>query len=122
MLVRKQTHISTIEELIQSIVGFEYASVVDFNMGYLSTLLTKWSMELFTIVFPFGYFECQVLPQGAKPATDIFQSRIVGMFASMREDRPYPYLDDISRHKGKTFDECLGILLEIFKRLKDNNM
>ena len=61
-------------------------------------------------------------PQGAKPATDIFQSRMVGMFASMRENRPYPYLDDIFYHKGKTFDECLGILEEIFDRLEKHGM
>ena len=95
MLERKQTHMSTIEELIQGIGGFIFASVVDLNMGYLSIPLTESSKKLFTIVFPFGYFECQVLPQGAKPATDIFQSRMVGMFASMWENRPYPYLDDI---------------------------
>ena len=72
MLERKQTHMSTIEELIQGIGGFEFASVVDLNMGYLSIPLTESSKNLFTIVFPFGYFECQVLPQGAKPATDFF--------------------------------------------------
>ena len=73
VLVRKQTHMSTNEELMQSIIEFEYASVVDLNMGYLSIPLTKRSMKLFTIVFPFGYFECQVLPEGARLATDIFQ-------------------------------------------------
>ena len=40
----------------------------------------------------------------------------------MREERPYLYLDDIFHHKGNTFDECLGILTEIFKRLQDNGM
>ena len=91
-------------------------------MGYLSILLTESSKKIFTIVFPFGYFECQVLPQGAKPTTDIFQSRMVGMFASMQGNRPYPYLDDIFHHKSNTFDECLGILTEIFERLGKHGM
>ena len=63
-------------------------------MGYLSIPLTESNKKLFTIVFPFVYFKYQVLPQGAKPATDIFQSRMVEMFASMWKNRPYPYLDD----------------------------
>ena len=40
----------------------------------------------------------------------------------MHENRPYPYLDDIFHHKGNTFDECLGILIEIFERLGKHGM
>ena len=42
---------------------------------YLSIPLDDAARKLLTIVFPFGYFECLVLPQGVKPATDIFQAR-----------------------------------------------
>ena len=74
------------------------------------------------LFFPFGYFECLVLPQGIKPATDIFQARMVGIFASMRENRPLPYLDDIFHYKGNSFQESLQILDEIFGRLEKAGM
>ena len=82
-------------------------------MGYLSIPLDEAARKLLTIVFPFGHFECLVLPQGVKPAKDIFQVRMVGIFASMHMNRPCPYLDDIFHYKRETFDECLQILDEI---------
>ena len=83
-------------------------------MGYLSIPLDDAARKLLTIVLPFGYFECLVLPQGVKSATDIFQARMVSIFASMQMNRPCPYLVDIFHYKRETFDECLQILNEIF--------
>ena len=86
-------------------------------MGYLSIPLNEPARKLLAIVFPFGYFECLVLPQGVKPAKDIFQVRMVGIFASMHMNRPCPYLDDIFHYKRETFDEYQQILDKIFERL-----
>ena len=82
-------------------------------MDYLSIPFDDAAHELLTSVFPCGYFECLVLSQGVKPATDIFQVRMVGIFAGMQMNRPLPYLDDIFHYKGKTFSECLKILDKI---------
>jgi hypothetical protein len=95
VLKRKEYPLPTINELFQNIKGFEFASVVDLNMGYLSIPLTDESKALLTIVTMFGFFECCVLPMGVKPGTDIFQSRMVGVFQPMRENRPKPYIGDI---------------------------
>ena len=59
---------------------------------------------------------------GVKPATDIFQSQILGVFQPMRENRPKPYIDDIFHGKGKTFIEHLNILDETFQRHEDAGM
>ena len=91
-------------------------------MGRLSIPLDEAARKLLTIVFSFGYFECLVLPQGVKSATDIFQARMVGIFASMQMNRPCPYLDDIFHYKGETFDECLQILDEVFEQLSAAGM
>jgi hypothetical protein len=122
VLKRKEYPLPTIDELFQDIKGFEFASVVDLNMGYLSIPLTDESKALLTIVTMFGFFECCVLPMGVNPATDIFQSRMVGVFQPMRENRPKPYIDDIFHGKGKTFIEHLNVLDEIFQRLEDAGM
>jgi hypothetical protein len=91
-------------------------------MGYLSIPLTEQTQKLLTIVTTFGFFECCVLPMGIKPATDIFQSRMVGIFQPMQENRPNPYIDDIFHGKGKDFDEHLTILDDILDCLEHAGM
>ena len=95
VLVRKEHYLSTIDKLISGVGGFVFASVVNLNMGYLSIPLNDAARKLLTIIFPFGYFECLVLPQGVNPAADTFQARMVGIFASMQMNRPCPYLGGI---------------------------
>ncbi len=68
---------------------------------------------------PFGLFECQVLPMGVKPATDIFQSRIVRLFAPMQDCAPSSYLDDNLHIKGKDFIEHLSILDEVLTQIEE---
>ena len=65
--------------------GFVFASTIaiDLNMGYLSIPFTKKTQKLLAIVTPFGFFESCVLPMGIRPATDIFQSRMVGILQAI---------------------------------------
>ena len=102
--------------------SFKKSVGLDLNMGYLSIPLTNETKKILTIVTMFGSFECCVLSMGMKPATDIFQSRMVGVFQQMRANKPNPYIDDIFHGKGKTFDEHLPILDEIFQQLKEHGM
>ena len=122
VLERKEYPLPTIDEIFTDIRGFIFASVIDLNMGYLSIPLTKETREILTIVTTFGFFECCVLPMGIKPATDIFQSRMVGVFQPMTKNKPNPYIDDIFHGKGDDFDSHLDILSEIFTRLLEAGM
>ena len=115
---RKQYPLPTINEMMQVVQGFEFASVLDLNMGYLSIFLDEESRKLLTIIMPFDCFEYCQLPMGIMPATNIFQARIVSTFQGMREKRPHPYIDDIFHSKGGNFEEHLTILDEILRRLK----
>jgi hypothetical protein len=54
---------------------------------------------------------------GVMPVTDIFQSRMVSIFADMGPEKPIPYIDDIIHSKGTTFKLHLDILDKIFHRL-----
>ena len=122
VLKRKEYPLPTIDEIFQDIGGFTFASVVDLNMGYLSIPLTEETKKILTIVTMFGFFECCVLPMGIKPATDIFQSRMVGIFQQMGKNKPNPYIDDIFHGKGNTFERHLTILDEMFQLLEDHGM
>ena len=73
-LERKEYPLPTIDELLTNIRGFNFASVIDLNMGYLSIPLTGESKQLLTIVTPFECYECKSSPMGVMPATDIFHN------------------------------------------------
>jgi hypothetical protein len=47
---------------------------------------------------------------------------MVGIFMSMRANKPNPYNDEIFHGKGSNFDSHLDILDEIFQHLKDVGM
>jgi hypothetical protein len=68
-----------------------------------------------TTVMPFGAYECLTLPMGVMPASDLFQARMVQIFAEMDERRPFPYIDNILHFKGDTFEQHLLILDEILR-------
>jgi hypothetical protein len=64
---------------------------------------------------PFGAYKCLTLPMGVMPALDLFQSRMVHMFADMNEQRPFLYIDYILHFKGTAFEEHIAILDEILQ-------
>ncbi len=95
MLRRKEYLLHIIDEIFQNICGFIFASVIDLNLGYLSILLTASMQKMLNMAATFRFFECCILSVGIKPITDIFQTRMVGIFQSMCEYKPHPYIDDI---------------------------
>ena len=60
MLVKSEHPLPTINDLIQTIVGFNFTTGLDLNMGYLSMPLDGPSKAILTIIMPFGLLECQV--------------------------------------------------------------
>ena len=81
--------------------------MIDLNTGYLSIPLTAKTQELLTIVTQFGFFSPCVLLMGVRPATNILQSRMVGIFMSVEADKTNPYMDDIFHRKCDDFDSHL---------------
>jgi hypothetical protein len=67
----------------------------------------------------FGFYKCTKLPMEVMPATDIFQSRMVSVFADMGPDKPVPYIDGILISAGKTFKEHLLLLEETLMHLRN---
>ena len=112
----------TSEEIPTSIVGFLFAMGLDLSMGYLSIPVSENAQKILMIVVLFGFFECLVLPMGVTPTTDIFQVRMVLVFASMGENWPSPYINDILLTKGATFEDHLCLLEMCLKLLMDAGM
>jgi hypothetical protein len=59
---------------------------------------------------------------GIRPATDIFQSRMVSIFQPMKANKPNPYIDDIFHGKGQDYNSHLHILGDIFTPLLEAGM
>jgi hypothetical protein len=72
-LVRKPYPIPKIPNIFRGLEKFQYATTIDLNMGYYSMPLNEEAKRLCIISLPWGLYQYQVLPQGVKPATDIFQ-------------------------------------------------
>jgi hypothetical protein len=122
-LIRQEYPLPTIEEMFSEIRGFEFASVVDLSMGYLSLRVCKETSKLLTIVTIDRLYECLVLAMGPSPSTDIFQARMCHIFEAMPlARRPKPYLDDVFNGKGRDFNDHLSILAEIFTLLMEAGM
>ncbi len=121
-LLRREFPLWTTEEILTSIKGFLYATSIDLNMGYLLIPLNDEARKILTIVMPFGAYKCLTLPIGVMPALDLFQARMVHIFAGMDERRPFPYIDDILNFKGDTFEQHLSILEEILGLIGKNGL
>ncbi len=86
LLEQGKYHIPTIDEMLSRIDGFNYATGIVLNMGYMALCLDAHALSILRMIFLFGIFKYQVLPMGIKPATDIFQARMTSLFASMQDD------------------------------------
>jgi hypothetical protein len=62
------------------------------------------------------------LPMGVMPASDLFQARMVHLFAEMGERQPFPYIDDILHFKGSSFDKHMTILDKILRLIGKSGM
>jgi hypothetical protein len=121
-LVRREYPLWATEEILTSIKGFLYATSIDLNMGYPSIPLNDEARKILTIIMPFGAYECLTLPMGVMPALDLFQARMVHLFAEMGERRPFPYINDILHFKGSSFDEHMTILDKILLLIGKSGM
>jgi hypothetical protein len=109
-LERQEYPLTPVEEIFQSVGSFVHAASINLNMGYLHINLAQYARNILTVALSFGSYECTKLPMVVMLATDIFQSRMVSVFADMGPDKPIPYTNDILIFAGKTFEEHLAIL------------
>ena len=118
MLVQSDYPLPTIDGLIQSIMGFHFATGLDLNMGYLSMPLYKLLKVILMINMLFWLFEWQVLPQGVKPAMDIFQGHMTSLFSHLKRNAPEIYLDDMLHPCDISFGNHLKHLETMLKVLE----
>jgi hypothetical protein len=94
-LEQQEYPLTPAEEIFQSVGCFVYATSLNLNMGYLHINLAQSARNILTVIMSLGFYKCTKLPMEVMPATDIFQSKMVSVFADMGPNKPVPYIDDI---------------------------
>lgn len=116
-IVRCPYPMPRIQQLFQELIGFQFSTSLDLNMGFFHIPLTPEASKLCAIVLPFGKFQYQRLPMGLCNSPDIFQesmSRLLDGLDSVRV-----YMDDILVITRGDFSQHLDDLRKVFIRLKD---
>ena len=108
--------IPKIQDMLQQLEGFQYASAIDLNMGYYHIKLDAESRKLCTIVLPWGKYEYNSLPMGLCNSPDVFQEKMNDLFVGMDEVRAY--IDDLLLITSKSIDDHLEKLGLVFDRLR----
>ena len=95
-----------------------YISSIDLQNGYWLVPLTKDSKPITAFTVPGrGLFQFRVMPFGLHSAPATFQRLLDRIIGPDMEPRAFAYLDDIII-LGKTFEEHLDNLREVFRRLR----
>jgi len=114
---RKPFPIPKIQDMLQKLEGFMYATSLDLNMGYYHILLSLNSSRYCTIVLPWGKYEYLRLPMGLCNSPDIFQEKMGELFAGLEFARAY--IDDLLVISTSTLADHLDKLDQVLKRLQD---
>src|SRR5688500_7684988 len=109
--------IPKIQDMLQKLEGFRWATLLDLNMGFYNILLTPNASRLCMVVLPWGKHEYLRLPMGLCNSPDIFQEKMSKLMAGLEFARAY--LDNLLIILKGEFDEHLMQLEAAFTRLSE---
>jgi hypothetical protein len=120
MLRRKPYPMPKIDELFQSIDGFDWCSSLDLTKGFYNIVLDEESQKIFTTVLPWGKYAWVRMPMGYIGAPDAFQHKMDQFLG----DLPFcaVFLDDVCIWTKGTFDEHLQHIAVVLDRLNTANV
>ena len=117
-IVRTPWPIPKINEVLQELKGFTFATSIDLNMGYWSTIrLDPDAQKIYTIIFPWGRYLYMRLPMGVAGSPDIFQEKMLDLTQALMY--VCAYLDDLFVIAKGTFDDHLVKIKAVLKQLKE---
>ena len=114
---RKPFPLPKINDMLQKLEGFQYATSLDLNMGYYHILLTPNASKLCTVVLPWGKYEYLRLPMGLCNSPDIFQEKMSELMTGLEFARAY--IDDLLVVTQGDFSMHLDQLEQVLTRLAE---
>src|SRR5210317_690650 len=115
-IIRRPFPIPKIQEMLQKLRGFQWATSLDLNMGYYHMQLDPDARKYCTIVLPWGKYECLRLPMGLCNSPDIFQEKMSELMADLGFVRTY--IDDLLVITSSSFEDHLEKLEQTLTRLQ----
>jgi len=109
--------IPKIQDMLQKLEGFMWATSLDLNMGYYHIKLTPNASRLCTVVLPWGKYEYLRLPMGLCNSPDIFQEKMSELMVGLEFARAY--LHDLLLISKGDLDEHLTQLEQALTRLSE---
>ena len=113
---RKPFPIPKIQDMLQKLLGFQWATSLDLNMGYYHILLNPDARRYCTIVLPWGKYEYLRLPMGLCNSPDIFQEKMSELMDGLEFARAY--IDDLLIITQGSFDLHLDHLEQALSRIQ----
>ena len=112
-----------IDEILDSLVGNTWFSVLDMKSGYYQIPIAEEHKErtAFT-VGPLGFFEHNRMAMGLVNAPATYQRLMEECLGDLLHHTCFIYLDDAIVFSGESFDEHLDRLRMVFRRLKDSGI
>ena len=80
-----------INYMLLKLEGFQYATSLDLNVVYHQIQLKQYSINLCTIILPWGKYCYKRLPMGGANYLDIFRHKMNGLFHVFGFIRAYIY-------------------------------
>jgi len=114
---RKPYPIPRINDTLQSMEGFQWATTLDLSMGYWTIELDPTTKNMTTITTEFGKFRYNVLPMGFVISSDVFQSKIMELLGAIEGVRCY--LDDVLCLTKGSFEEHIEQLRKCFDKFRE---
>jgi Reverse transcriptase (RNA-dependent DNA polymerase) len=115
-IVRKPYPLPKIQDMLQKLEQFSYATALDLSMGYYHIPLDKKSQKLCTTILPWGKYSYAKLPMGLSCSPDIFQN----IMNELLGDLPYVlvYIDDILilNNKTETAEDHIAKIDQVLKK------
>lgn len=112
-----------IDEILDSLAGNTYFSVLDMKSGYYQIPIAEEHKErtAFT-VGPLGFFEHNRMAMGLVNAPATYQRLMEECLGDLHHHICFIYLDDAIVFSGENFDEHLDRLKLVFQRLMDSGI
>jgi len=120
LIKRKPFPLPKIQDILQKLEGFEYATSLDLNMGYYHIELSPTSSSYCTVVLPWGKYEYLRLPMGLCNSPDIFQEKMSELMVGLEFARAY--IDDLLVVSNGNIDTHLDDLEQVLTRLQESGL
>jgi len=122
-VTKKNAHpLPSINDCLESLGGNNYFSCLDLTSGFYQIEMNENDREKTAFVTSRGsFYQYVTMPQGLSNSPATFQHCMELIFKGLQWKAMIIYMDDLCSY-GKTFDEALLRLEEVFSRLKSANL